>query len=60
MIDLSIQDEFDGTDCIGELRALIGSDELISVSSDGNVCVVIRDGVQMREPSWLTWNKMCS
>ena len=60
MIELSIQDEFDGIDRVGELRALIGNDELISVSADGNVCVVIRDGVKLSEPSWLTWNKMCS
>jgi hypothetical protein len=63
-VDLSIQDEFDGIDRIGELRALVGvkkpwMDELISVSADGNTCVIIKDGVKVKEPSWLTWNRLC-
>ena len=50
MINLSIQDEFDGTNKIGDLRGAIGqvfgdnysstsNSRLISVSEDGNSCI---------------------
>ena len=64
MINLSISDPIDGFDKIGELRSSIGLDycgdnKLISVSSDGNTCVVERKNVGLvKEPSWLTWNRM--
>lgn len=73
MINLSISDPADGFDKIGELRSSIGQDycgdnKLISVSSDGNTCVVERKVVLspsnvvstklVKEPSWLTWNRM--
>ena len=63
MINLSISDPIDGKDKIGELRGSIGNDycgnnKLLSVSKDGNRCIVLRDGVKISEPSWLTWNRM--
>ena len=63
MINLSISDPIDGMDKIGELRGSIGNDycgnnQLLSVSKDGNRCIVLRDGVRVSEPSWLTWNRM--
>ena len=78
MINLSISDPADGFDKIGELRSAIGQDycgdnKLISVSSDGNRCVVLRNvwdytggsntlsivrTKKVSEPSWLTWNRM--
>jgi|TARA_B100000900_G_scaffold342806_1_gene306337 hypothetical protein len=63
MINLSISDPIDGFDKIGELRAAIGQDycgdnKLVSVSKDGNRCIVLRGGVKVSEPSWLTWNRM--
>ena len=63
MINLSITDPIDGMNKIGELRDSIGMDycgnnKLLSVSKDGNSCVVLRDGVEVSEPSWLTWNRM--
>lgn len=63
MINLSISDPIDGMNKIGELRSSIGKDycgnnKLLSVSKDGNRCIVLRDGVKISEPSWLTWNRM--
>ncbi len=63
MINLSITDPIDGMDKIGELRSSIGNDycgnnQLLSVSKNGNRCIVLRDGVKVSEPSWLTWNRM--
>jgi len=63
MINLSITDPIDGMNKIGELRSSIGKDycgnnKLLSVSKDGNRCTVLRDGVKISEPSWLTWNRM--
>jgi len=63
MINLSITDPIDGNNKIGELRSSIGNDycgnnKLLSVSKDGNRCIVLRDGVKISEPSWLTWNRM--
>jgi hypothetical protein len=63
MINLSITDPIDGMDKIGELRSSIGNDycgnnKLLSVSKNGNRCIVLRDGVKVSEPSWLTWNRM--
>ena len=62
MINLSIQDEFDGLDKIGDLRRAVGTTycdvtKLISVSKDGNTCVVEEQGKRKRQPSWLTWNR---
>ena len=62
VLALSIQDQFDGTDKIGELRAAVGtsycnSTHLISVSVCGNVCVVEENGKRFKQPSWLTWNR---
>ena len=73
MINLSVSDPIDGKDKIGELRSVIGKDycgdnKLVSVSKDGNRCVVQRNVVLapsnvvstklVSEPSWLTWNRM--
>jgi hypothetical protein len=71
MINLSISDPIDGNDKIGELRAAIGQDycgdnHLVSVSKDGNRCIVRRNfwfrnvisTKLVNEPSWLTWNRM--
>jgi len=62
MLNLSIQDGFDGTDKIGDLRRAVGTTycdvtKLISVSKDGNTCVVEEQGKRKRQPSWLTWNR---
>jgi|TARA_R100000030_G_scaffold33694_3_gene25127 hypothetical protein len=62
MINLSISDPIDGNNKIGELRNHIGKDyygnnKLLSVSKDGNVCIVLRDGKKVSEPSWITWNR---
>ena len=62
MLNLSIQDQFDGTDKIGQLRAAIGKSycditKLISVSKNGNVCVVEESGKRFKQASWLTWNR---
>ena len=62
MLNLSIQDGFDGTDKIGDLRRAVGTTycdvtKLISVSKDGNTCVIEEDGKRKRQPSWLTWNR---
>lgn len=61
MIPLSIQDKFDGSNKIGELRAAIGkefSDNysstcrsiLVSVSADGNSCVTKEVAAYGRSP----------
>lgn len=65
MINLSISDPIDGLGKIDELRNGIGTDylgdnELLSVSKNGNRCIVLRDGKKVSEPSWLTWNRMFS
>jgi hypothetical protein len=62
MLNLSIQDGFDGTDKIGDLRRAVGTTycdvtKLISVSKDGNTCVIEEQGKRKRQPSWLTWNR---
>lgn len=62
MINLSISDQMDGTNKIGELRNHIGKDyygnnKLLWVSKDGNKCIVVRDGKKVSEPSWITWNR---
>ena len=62
MINLSIQDKFDGLNKIDDLRKSIGKDyygnnKLLWVSKDGNRCMVERDGNVVTEPSWLTWNR---
>ena len=63
MINLSVSDPIDGFDKIGELRNAIGNDhhgdyKLVSVSKDGNRCIVLRGTQKTSEPSWLTWNRM--
>ena len=65
MLDLSIQDKFDGLGKVDELRNAIGenylgNNTLLDVSEDGNRCIVIRDDKKVSEPSWLTWNRMFS
>ena len=65
MLDLSIQDKFDGLGKVDELRSAIGenylgNNALLDVSEDGNRCIVIRDDKKVSEPSWLTWNRMFS
>ena len=65
MLDLSIQDKFDGLGKVDELRSAIGENYLgdnvlFSVSKNGNRCIVLRDGKKVSEPSWLTWNRMFS
>ena len=62
MINLSIQDKFDGLNKIDDLRKSIGKDyygnnKLLWISKDGNRCMVERDGNVVTEPSWLTWNR---
>ncbi len=62
MLNLSIQDSFDGTDKIGDLRLAVGTTycdvtKLISVSKDGNTCVIEEQGKRKRQASWLTWNR---
>jgi hypothetical protein len=62
MLNLSIQDGFDGTDKIGDLRRAVGTTycdvtKLISVSKDGNTCVIEEQGKRKRQASWLTWNR---
>ncbi len=65
MINLSVSDPIDGFDKIGELRGSIGdnylgNNELLSVSKNGNRCIVLRGTQKVSEPSWLTWNRMFS
>jgi|TARA_B110000438_G_scaffold176372_1_gene168531 hypothetical protein len=65
MLDLSVQDYYDGKGKIDELRSAIGenylgNNTLLDVSEDGNRCIVIRDDKKVSEPSWLTWNRMFS
>ena len=62
MLNLSIQDGFDGTDKIGDLRRAVGTTycdvtKLISVSKDGNTCVIEEQGKRKRQASWLAWNR---
>ena len=70
MINLSVSDQYDGLGKIDELRSAVGTDycgdnQLVSVSKDGNRCIVLKRDVTNRcepykvsEPSWLTWNRM--
>ena len=72
MINLSVSDQIDGFDKIGELRSVVGKYhqdgdivELISVSEDGDRCIVLKrdytnrcEPYKVSEPSWLTWNRM--
>ena len=63
MINLSVSDPIDGFDKIGELRSAVGTDycgdnQLVSVSKNGNRCIVLRGTQKVSEPSWLTWNRM--
>ena len=62
MLDLSIQDQFDGLGKVDQLRAAVGTSycdvtKLISVSKNGNVCVVEEGGKRFKQASWLTWNR---
>tara|TARA_B110000259_G_C13911859_1_gene361208 strand:- start:639 stop:833 length:195 start_codon:yes stop_codon:yes gene_type:complete len=61
MLNLSIQDQFDGSKKVEELRSMIGksylSTKLISVSDDGNECVIEEHGKTKRQPSTITWNR---
>ena len=61
MINLSIQDEMDGSGKVNELRNAVGTSycdntKLISVSLDGNTCLIEEKGKRLKKPSWLTWN----
>jgi hypothetical protein len=63
MINLSVSDQYDGLGKIDELRNAVGTDycgdnQLVSVSKDGNRCIVLRGTQKVSEPSWLTWNRM--
>jgi len=63
MINLSVCDKIDGLGKIDELRNAIGTDycgdnTLVSVSEDGDRCIVLRGAQKVSEPSWLTWNRM--
>mgnify|MGYP003628291861 FL=1 len=63
MVNLSIQDKFDGLGKIDDLRNAIGENylgdnELLHVSKNGNRCIVLRNNQKISEPSWLTWNRM--
>ena len=62
MIALSIQDQFDGTSKVQQLRDAIGEtfyggDKIISISKDGNSCVVEYKGKRFKQASSLTWNR---
>ena len=65
MLNLSITDPIDGFDKIGDLRNAVGTEygygsyvtKLISVSEDGNTCVIEEQGNRKRQASWLTWNR---
>jgi len=61
MLNLSIQDKFDGLGKVEQLRNAIGksylSTKLISVSDDGNECVIEEHGKTKRQPSAITWNR---
>lgn len=78
MIGLSVQDAADGKGKVAELRSAIGTkfgfyksstghSKLISVSADGNSCVVQDVASAYRKPkrvmlrtvpSWLIWNAL--
>jgi hypothetical protein len=72
MINLSVCDKIDGLGKIDELRSVVGKYhqdgdivELISVSEDGDRCIVLKrdytnrcEPYKVSEPSWLTWNRM--
>lgn len=75
MIALSVQDAADGKGKVAELRSAIGRKfgyyksatgqaKLISVSADGNTCVVQDTGsgkhhmLRRTAPSWLIWNAL--
>ena len=65
MLNLSVSDKYDGSNKVEELRAEIGNDHhgdnwLMSVSKDGNRSIVLKGNKKVSEPSWLTWNRMCS
>ena len=57
---------FDGTDKIGDLRGAIGkvfgegqfAIKVISVSKDGETCVVENNGKRTLYDSWYLWNKL--
>jgi hypothetical protein len=61
MLNLSIQDQFDGLGKVEQLRSVVGlyylSTKLISVSDDGNECVIEEHGKTKRQPSAITWNR---
>tara|TARA_B110000977_G_C10999521_1_gene463246 strand:+ start:33 stop:227 length:195 start_codon:yes stop_codon:yes gene_type:complete len=61
MLNLNIQDQFNGSKKVEELRSMIGksylSTKLISVSDDGNECVIEEHGKTKRQPSAITWNR---
>lgn len=78
MIALSVQDAADGKGKVAELRSAIGTkfgfyksstgrSKLISVSEDGNTCIVQDTESDYRKPSrvmlrtapsWLIWNAL--
>ena len=68
MVNLSVQDEFDGLGKVDELRAAVGTEygyygyetKLISVSDDGNTCIIEEQGKRKCQPSWITWNRFFS
>tara|TARA_R110000796_G_scaffold176105_1_gene293015 strand:+ start:2325 stop:2525 length:201 start_codon:yes stop_codon:yes gene_type:complete len=62
MLALSIQDKFDGLGKVDQLREAVGTSycditKLISVSKDGNSCVIEEGGKRFKQASWLTWNR---
>ena len=61
MLNLSIQDKFDGLGKVEQLRNAIGksylSTKLISVSDDGNTCIIEEQGKTKSQPSFITWNR---
>ena len=66
MLNLKSQDTFDGTDKIGDLRGAVGkvfgegqfAIKVISVSKDGETCVVENNGKRTLYDSWYLWNKL--
>lgn len=64
-MNFSKNDEFDGLGKVDQLRGAVGTTygyekwvtKLISVSDDGNTCIIEEQGKTKRQPSAVTWNR---